>query len=441
MREIRELGGGRLTWQGVITHMEWTHQGDVYIQDINPISNARRAMYRRLFDNLLTNGSAESGAWTVAVGGGVTGSGSATTSQSTEWVADGTYSCKIISTGGVHGADIATSVTIVANVAYSATVKLHVLSGSWRVAINRVDTDAKIVATSTHNAVGDQTINLVIPDTNIFAGAVRFRVTSEGGAGTVYGDAAVLKPADAPADTGWLLDASSIHLYGRKELVDLWGGLSYQAANAQVASDLVLTAWPQPDTSTSGSTRQAAVDPKEDKLAIVFGGYWLTLNWIYTHLTGTAGASTLVHTLAGYQSDYLAAGTIATNALSYTIEDASPLRCGDVLKEIANSGDATKGKWTVGVWSQRQVDYHAIAPQLSYHIRDGHLLQMSGGDIEPWLARPGWAMVDDLPIGPGHAGAAGAQNDPRWRYLEEIEMLPPDNQHSEHWLSYSREAT
>jgi hypothetical protein len=173
-------------------------------------------------------------------------------------------------------------------------------------------------------------------------------------------------------------------------------------------------------------------------LNLVFGGYWLTLNWLYTQLTAPAAASDLVRTLVARQTDYLTAGAIATNTLSYSVEDSSPLRIGDVLAEIAASGDAAGGKWSVGVYGNRRLNYQPVPATLSYHLRGGHLYRVAGTDIEPWLARPGWAEVDEMPIGPGPTSQA--RNNPRWRYLEEIEMMPPDNAHADYWLTYKREA-
>jgi len=435
LREVRELGGGRLTWQGVITRMEWTHQGDVFISDINTMSNARRALYRRLFDNLLINGSAESGAWASFNG--------ATVTQSAEWVTDGVYSCKIVVADAVkRGAMIQTGIAITANVVYVFTARMKIVSGSWAIEAYRSDNNARLVRYDSAGAIGTIVPTFTIPDTNAYTGSIYLRVSSipAAGAGACYLDAAVFKGADQPSDTGWQVDANAVRYYGRKEQIDLWGGLSAAAADSHVALDLVETAWPQPDTPTSGTTRQAEVDPKNDKLSIVFAGYWITLNWIYTRLTGSAAASALVNTLVGYQADYLAAGTITTNNLSYTIEDSSPLRCGDVLKEIADSGDAIRNKWSIGVWQNRRVDYRVVDPVLTYHLRGGRLLNIGGGDAEPWLALPGWAHVDDLPIGPGNSASTQVRNNPRWRYLEEVEMLPPDNDHPDYWLAYSRES-
>ena len=435
LRELREQGGGRLTWQGVITAMDWQHKGDTYTIDLNNMANAQRAIYRRVFDSLLADGSAESGAWTVYNG--------ATVTQSTDWLTDGLYSCKIVvADTTIRGARISGAgyaLTIVAGQAYAAGVSLYVPGGgSWRVSINRADNDQSLAYFSTNGTPGHYTVSLTIDKTNAYAGGVDFRITSESSAGTIYADNAYFKPADLDADTGWQIDPESIKVYGRKELIDLWGGLSYQAANARVASDLLANGWPQPDVATQGSTRMIATDPTEDKLDITFAGYWTTLNWLYGQRLTSGQSGSQVATLAALQSQYIVPGIIEANATTFAIDDATPQRLGDILKEIADAGEDTGSKWAVGVYEDRHLNYERVAAELSYYLQGGHLLNVSGGEIEPWLARPGWAEVLDLPI--SAASISGhVQHNPRWRYLEEVEMMPPDDQHADWWLNYSRE--
>lgn len=436
LREIREQGGGQLTWQGFITAMEWQHRGDTFTIDIGPVANAQRALFRRVFDSLLANGSAESGAWTVYNG--------ATVTQSTDWVMDGLYSCKIVAPApaAIRGARISGAgyaLTVVAGQAYSAGVNLNVQSGSWRVSINRADNDQSLAYFSTNGAPGLFTVSLTIEKTNGYAGTVDFRITSEGAVGTVYADGAYFKVADLDADTGWQTDKVSIGTYGRKEEIDLWGGLSYQAANGRIASQLIDRAWAQPDVVTQGSTRTIAVNPSEDRLSITFGGYWTTLNWRYGPRQTSGASSAQVQALVGLQNQYLVPGIIEANATAFAIDDATPQRLGDVLKEIADAGEDVGSKWSIGVYGDRKLNYEKVEAALAYQIQAGHLLNVSGGAMEPWLARPGWAEVLDMPI--SAASISGhVQHNPRWRYLEEIEMMPPDDQHSDWWLNYSREA-
>lgn len=435
MREIRESGGARVSWQGIVTRLQWTHQGDVFTTDLTTMYNARRALYRRLFDNLLTNGSAESGAWAAWNG--------ATVTQSTEWVSDGTYSCKIVVADSVvRGCFLQTSIPIVDGVAYSFSGSTNILSGGMRIDARRQDNNQLLAGFSSGGQLGNVVATFTIPADNTYAGLIYLIAVNihTMGASTFYIDGAIFKQADAPADTGWSEDARSRAVYGRRESIELWGGMSNAAANAHVASDLSLSAWPQPDVPPQNVTRAAAIDPREDKLTIAFAGYWATLNWIYTRSTGSGQASALVRTLAGYQPAYIQVGNISLNPLNFTIEDSTPLRVGDVLKEICDSGDAGGGKWAIGVYADRKLEYKPVAAELSYHLRGGHLLQIAGGDTEPWLARPGWANVDDMPVGPGPLSGQ-ARNNARWRYLEEVEMMPPDATHKKNWLSYNREET
>jgi hypothetical protein len=428
MREIQEQCGGAMTWQGFLSRMEWTHKGDVYSIDLTQMFNTRRALYRRLFDNLLTNGSAESGAWSAWR--------SATVTQSTEWVADGQYSCKIVSNGAVLSGAIIQTVAITAGVAYTFSARMRILSGTWAVL-----TDAPHVGSTfeSNGAAGDVIATFTIPDTNTYTGNVDIQVwsRSSGGGGTCYVDGAVFKAADQAADTGWQSDTWSQQVYGRKELIELWGGMSHAAANARVLSDLTLSAWPQPDVPTSGSTRQLAVDPGEDKITLVFSGYFATLNWLHTLITSGGTASNLVSTLSGYQSEYILPGAIVTNSLAVSIEDSNPLRVGDVLKEICDSGDAAGNRWAIGVYAYRQLIYEPVSNDLAYHLHNGRLIHVSGAEMLPALARPGWAQVDDMP--PSPRPVVGGKQDLRWRYLEEIEMQPPDSAHPDYWLTYSRD--
>jgi hypothetical protein len=432
MCEIQETCG-TLSWQGFISRLEWTHQGDVYSIDLANMYNARRALYRRLFDNLLSDGSAEVSSWTVYNG--------ATVTQSSEWVADGSYSCKIVVFDAVvRGAYIQSTLTIVAGIAYSFTARMNILSGGWRLQARRSDNNQLIAEFNSGDQSGNVIASFSIPANNAYAGNIYLLAVNVHtiGPGTCYIDAAVFKPADQPADTGWISDETSWLVYGRREWIDLWGGMSDAAANAHVLVDLRRSAWPQPDVPLSGATRAIAVDPKEDKLSLVFSGYFATLNWILTRHTGSASASALVRQITALQSDYLVAGSIYSNTLPFTIEDSNPLRSGDVAKEICDSGDATGGLWSIGVYAGRQLDYQPVPPELTYHLRGGQLIHVAGAEMNPCLARPGWASIDDLPIGPGPI-SGHAQNDPRWRYLEEVEMLPPDSQHPDYWLAYSRD--
>ncbi len=414
LREIRERSGGEETWRGAIVKMEYQRGIDTFIKDATVMSNAVKSIYTKLGDNLVTNPSSESGAWASYSGG--------TTVQSTTWVTDGTYSTKITAAAAIQGATIQSVIAVTAGVQYLVRVAIHADSGSWRVSVNRADNDQSLCHFSTRGKVGDFSVSMTIEASNLYTGNADFRITSES-AGIIYGDAAVFQEAPDKAETSWQLDASSIVEFGRKENILLRGGKSDADANAEVRTELYRWSWPNP-TPPPRSRTISSMNRGADKISLTVAGYWHMLNWLFTTLNGTQAASTWVSTLTALQYAYVAAGTIDTNSMDYFIENRAPLRLGDIMADIAAAGDSSGNKWGVGVYEQRYLNYEQIPAELSYLRQNGKLLTIGQSEMEPWLARPGWALWQDLPIGVGQISGF-AQHDPRWVFLDQIEMLPP----------------
>ncbi len=414
LREMREIGGGEETWRGAIVKMEYTRKSDVFVRDITPMANAIRSIYTRIGNNLLTNGSGESGPWTVYNG--------ATVTQDATWASHGTYSIKIVvADTSLRGATVQSGIAIAANTQYLLRGTLKVTSGSWRLAVNRTDTDETLCFFSSRGEFGDFAVNVSIPDSNTYAGTVYIRITSEAAAGTINADAMVFQTGPTRAETGWYADTDSIAMYGRKEDVLLRGGKSNADANAECQSMLLDRAWVNPTPPKSSQTWLKQT--REDSLRLTFAGYWAMLNWIYTTQHGTQGCSTWVSALAALQSTYVSTGIIESNSTDFFVDDRGPLKCGDLLGEVAQAGASGGAKYAIGVYADRKLDYESVPQTLSYYRRDGRLYTAIESEIEPWLARPGWALWQDMPLGPGTI-TANAQHDPRWVYLEEVEMLP-----------------
>ena len=414
MREIRETAGGEETWRGALVKMEYTRGGDVFVRDVTGMANAIRSIYTSIGNNLLTNGSGESGAWTVY--------NSATVTQDSTWATHGTYSIKIVvADTTVRGATVQSGITIAAGRQYLLRASLKVTSGSWRIAVNRSDTDESLAYFSTGGGTGDIAVDVSISNTNTYAGTVLVRITSEASAGTINVDAMVFQLGPNRAETGWYTDTASIAVHGRKENVLLRGGKSNADANAECQGMLLDTAWPNPKPPNSSQTWLKQT--REDVLRLTFAGYWAMLNWLYTTLHGTDSCSDWVSLLAGLQSTYVTPNIIESNTTDFYVDDRGPLKVGDLLAEIAQAGKTGGEKWAIGVYAGRKLNYERIAQTLSYYRRGGRLYNAAGGEVEPWLARPGWALWQDMPIGPGTI-TANAQHDPRWVFLEEMEMLP-----------------
>lgn len=418
MREVRETSGGVINWQGFIGDMEYRRDGITWRKSMFDVTNRVKVLFTRQFDNLLTNGSAESGAWTVANGiGGTTGA--ATSVQSTAWVADGTYSDLITSPGGIEGVLVQATVALAADTSYVFQMQVNVVSGSWRIAINKTSDNSKVAATSTRSALGVQQINLTIPP-NTYVGNVRVIITSESVAGSIYGDAAVLQIAPQPADTGWAIDAASVSEFGKIDRILLEGSLSYAAAQAKAATTLARYAWPRllpPDSYTES-------DDTSNRLLVTCYGYVFTLPWRVCETYGTFAMSTVVTSLLS-GLDYVSAGIVDTNSTSYTIENRVQLPIWQILKTLVNSGDASGTLWSLGVYENRALTYTQFPTALAYRFRDGRLYNVAGGLMETWLARPGWMQLDDAPIVPGSI-SGNANDDPRRAIIEEVEYIAPD---------------
>lgn len=412
MRDVKRTSGGVVGWEGLVSSMQYTRDGIQWRRDVTEVVNSVKVLYTRIFDNILTNGSAESGAWTVYNG--------ATVTQSTTWVSDGAYSCKIVvADAAIRGATIQTGITLEADTAYNFQIQVNAISGSWRIQINKVSDDSKVVAASTRSATGVQQFNLTIAP-NTYVGDVYVRITSEAAAGTIYADAAVLQVAPQAADTGWVQNSDSISEYGRIDSTIIEGALSSAAASARAASFLNRQSWAR----VTPPDAYSLIDPGEDQLIVNCSGYVQTLLWKMNSLYTTASMSSIVTQLCT-GLDYVTAGIIDTNSVSYTIENRMQLSVWQILKTLVNSGDASGNRWSLGVYANRKLNYTQTTSDLAYHYRRGRLYNIAGGEMEPWLVAPGWSSLDDAPIVPGSI-TASRNDDIRRAFLEETEFISPN---------------
>ena len=413
LREVRATRDGFDLWQGFLGGMTYVRDGLPWTQTVTGLATAVKALYLRLGDNLLTNGGAESGPWTAV--------NAATVVQSTEWVNEGAYSCKItVLDSTVRGADIQASLTIAAGVAYSAGVKVHVVSGSWRIAVNRTDTDAPLAHTSTHGALGDRTIALNIEASNTYAGTVRYRVTSEGAPGVIYCDGATFVPAPIDAETDWKIDAQAAREYGRIEEVLLLPGLSYETANAKALTHLNETAWPVVEPADNFSSLGSSGGP--DKLSLTFFGYIFSLRW---RMILAAAADTMtnhIKAIAAQQNNYLSAGVIENNPTPYQLDTREPVSLWKMASEIAKAGDESGQRWSLSVTADRKLNYQVVSSDIATRFQQGRPYSPAGGAAFAHLLEPGWAIFDDAPRGPENL--SGQVNRVSQRsYIEEIEYV------------------
>jgi hypothetical protein len=399
--------------------MEYTKGNQLFTTDITRMSNAVKVIYTRIWPTLLTNGSAESGAWASYNSG--------TSAQSTVWHADGTYSDLITTTGTTQGARIQTTIAVTAGQSYIIEGRLNVVSGSWRVSANRADNDQSLAFFSTRGgAPGDYTVSMTIPATSTYTGNCDLRITAESGGTTqIYGDSFSFRQTPIPnVNTGWYQSNDSIAVWGRKENVILEPGKTTAAANTEAQTYLSRWGWPQPYPPTNYTAIAAGSETPGSHLRLTFAGYWATLNWLSVpQAIDTGTIANLVTALVGQQSTYITIAQVEANTTDYAIDNRSILLIGDVIKDIAGDGKSGGALYSAGVLTNRQFFYNQVPAELTYHLRGGDLYSVSDSLYEPWLARPGYALWQDLPISPG-VPSLFANNDPRWVYIEEIEMLP-----------------
>jgi hypothetical protein len=433
-REIREVGSGQVTWQGMLVKMEFTKGQDVFIYDYTSTANAIKVLYTAIGDNVLTNGSGESGTWTDYAG--------ATVTQDDTWSSHGDYSIKVVSAGGIDGSYLGGTngyvLPIVAGAQYLIRATLKVTSGSWRLSCNRESDDESLAKYSTKGAQGDHVVEIEIPETNEFEGDADLRITCEasGAGSTVNVDAVVFQLGPHSADTGWYSDRKSITVFGRKEDVLLESGMSVANAQARAQSEILRRAWPNPTPPATGEAR--GENASEYKLRLTFAGDWYRLFWLHTTLHGTRTMSEWVRALVGLQTT-VGLGRIMENSTEYYVEDQAPLKLGEVLKMIAGDGEIGGARWGIGVYADRKLAYERIDETLKYKYQNGKFGHILGGKVAPWLARPGWLLYQDMPLG-GSSLTTHAAHDPRWVFAEEVEMMPPDREHgNEPWVRWSKD--
>lgn len=420
--EVRVKSGGAFVWNGFLAEMRYRKAGVEYFRSWLELANRVQVIYSRIGANAFTNGGAESGAWTAVSG--------ATVTQSTAWVSDGTYSCKIVTSGGANkGATIQGGISITAGVAYQIRVTTNVVSGTWRFRVVN-DGDSSVIA-STAAGTGQRVLNLTISDTNTYTGTVTVQLLCEDTSGEIYGDGGVFQEAPRRASSSWYPDASDVAKarasqseFGVLEEILLKPGMSDAAANGLAQTHLKKHAWPRtlppPNIDEiNPESRQA-----QDKLSLVFYGYVYTLRNKFTASLGTATASAHVSAIQA-ESEFIGAGAIRTNSMSYQVDDRAPLRGWKVLEQITEAGDSSGNRWTCGVYEDKKLDYEQASTDLAGRIRGGRFYHIAGGELEPWFARPGYYYIDDMPVSPSQISGEDA-DDPHIVYLSEIEFDAKD---------------
>lgn len=220
----------------------------------------------------------------------------------------------------------------------------------------------------------------------------------------------------------------SITEFGRCEWIE--NGSSLTTAGAESLRDRILTeyAWPRSRETGSVSLTGHDVDSGPDILEVYVAGYWATLNWRYRYTTTTDAASDLITTLVG-ESEFVSAGRIESNTDVYRVDcEHIPRRTGDLIEEIVEQGDSSGNQWKGGVLNGRLFEYEQAPALARYTRRGGQLLEITGNPVEPTMMNGGFLVYNaEAPSGWVHAGVSTDWDDPRVRYVEEVEFIAGEN--------------
>lgn len=424
-RRLVESTGGRrgaVTWEGFLAETELTLDGVTYKRSMLDMMNACKVCYTKIGNNLITNPSVETVAWTDEL--------SPTTNERTEdWAVLGDWSQHCVTRAGQNreGICIENGIAIEAEVAYQARIAVNVVSGKW---VYKIKDNAHTpgdpgydVAKVKSIGTGDQILLAEIGEENEVT-TVRVILVEKtvASGGEIYADNAILSYSPVKSETPWYTDVASIAEFGRIEDILLEAEKTNAEAIDKAETELAARAWAR---SKPPPRMEATGMPKPDGLSMLFCGYVFTLNWLHIQTTtGEAQADVHIGSLVG-ESEFVTAGFIEENTMLAMVDASYPTRIWDKIKEITRAGDTNQNLWDCGVYADRVLHYHQTATTPAYHWRNGKLLDMNQSRVPPWEARPALTMIDGMPVGPGGISGNVADN-PRNVFLEGVEFIAPN---------------
>lgn len=218
--------------------------------------------------------------------------------------------------------------------------------------------------------------------------------------------------------------------YGIIEKVLSCGGAS--DANAVYIRDTFLEENADPETSETLSLGGQQVSISLDCL-----GYyaWLGAYVFNSTTTGTQSIKVKLQAVlaanpnAGmFSTDY---GGIATNAMTVGAYDNDDRLASDVLNGLVAMGDAAGARYTLGMYSGREVTYTAVpaAPYYQHVLGDrkSQITTMNEDPVFPWDVRPArWIFYPDVLPG-AVPSVSGVQKGPRYQFIESVRFRLPNN--------------
>jgi len=230
-----------------------------------------------------------------------------------------------------------------------------------------------------------------------------------------------------PTITDWAETTASSDLYGESEYIDSVGGAyTVTAANARRDRRLAEHAFPR-SRATGGLYRTDQITTRGVRLDVLCAGYVFSVNQRHRLTdTATAAISTQLGVLIA-ESEFVTAGSIATNAMSVPISvEEVPKRLWDLMEELIGMGDTSGNEYVGGVYPGRLFNYAAAATTVAYSWRNGTLYNGAG---QPELAthiKPNTIVeLAGVPRSQAVPGG-GTKEKPSRVYIEQVEFIAPN---------------
>lgn len=239
----------------------------------------------------------------------------------------------------------------------------------------------------------------------------------------IYSDATGARIATARADNDDSQDE-----YGITTNVVSIGESKTAAAAALRDTYIAEYGWPRSREVGTVEVTENVGAVGDDVLQVVVAGYWHTMNWEYQIYSSVLGASALLTALIG-DTAYITAGRIETNADSSVVNCYPlPRRRGDLVAGVINQGDSSGNRWRGGVYAGREFVYEQAETDWTYQKNGPHILDKAGATPVLSMVQPGFLMFNaNAPTGSQPPGTSNVWDDPRYRYVEEVEYIAGDN--------------
>ena len=225
-------------------------------------------------------------------------------------------------------------------------------------------------------------------------------------------------------ETAWGEDTGSSDIYGESEYIDVLPD-ECNSIVADASRDRRLKEHAYPKNIPSGGL-VAGGELGQNQLYMACAGYVFSMNRrFYEDDVEPLAISTQISTLVS-ASEFITPGTIETNAMEIPIACGEiPLKIWDQVESFVLAGDASGTRYVGGVGRGRTFDYREAETTAAYSWQRGKLIDDLGHPVEATLIRP------DIIVRTGGPFATASVSGNAWNqmnevYITETEFIAPN---------------